>query len=187
YTLAGSTIGLLVATLGRLYSSAFYALHDTKTPFRIAVARVIGGAALALLFAFPLRPMFFAILEALNLPVPNVAAGAAALGVVAISTASALAAWIEFLLLRRGIDRRLGRGEPMLGYLARLFAAALAAGAAAVAADVYFLRDFAARLPLRHVSEAFLAAVVFGLVYFAAGFALRVPEVRATLGRFMRR
>ena len=54
YVLVGASLGLLAATLGRLYSSTLYALHDTKTPFRIAVARVIGGAALALLFAFPL-------------------------------------------------------------------------------------------------------------------------------------
>src|SRR5882762_6047844 len=32
--LAGSTIGLLASTLGRLYSSTYYALHDTRTPLR---------------------------------------------------------------------------------------------------------------------------------------------------------
>src|SRR5262249_9336256 len=36
-TLAGSAIGLLATTLGRLYSSAFYALHDTRTPLRFAL------------------------------------------------------------------------------------------------------------------------------------------------------
>src|SRR5207248_10182511 len=30
--LAGSTIGLLASTLGRLYASTYYALHDTRTP-----------------------------------------------------------------------------------------------------------------------------------------------------------
>src|ERR1700738_2501099 len=37
--LAGSTVGLLASTLGRLYSSGFYALRDTKTPLRFAVLR----------------------------------------------------------------------------------------------------------------------------------------------------
>ena len=38
--LAGSTVGLLASTLGRLYSSTFYALRDTRTPLRFAIARV---------------------------------------------------------------------------------------------------------------------------------------------------
>ena len=38
--LAGSSVGLLATTTARLYSSAFYALQDTRTPFRFAVVRV---------------------------------------------------------------------------------------------------------------------------------------------------
>jgi putative peptidoglycan lipid II flippase len=38
--LAGSTIGLLASTLGRLYASTYYALHDTRTPLRYAIIRV---------------------------------------------------------------------------------------------------------------------------------------------------
>ena len=38
--LAGSAVGLLAATLGRLYASTYYALHDTRTPLRFAVVRV---------------------------------------------------------------------------------------------------------------------------------------------------
>ena len=34
--LAGSGVGLLAATMGRLYNSAFYALFDTRTPLRFA-------------------------------------------------------------------------------------------------------------------------------------------------------
>ena len=35
--LAGSAVGLLASTLGRLYSSAYYALRDTRTPLRYAL------------------------------------------------------------------------------------------------------------------------------------------------------
>src|SRR5262249_10349731 len=38
--LAGSGVGLLASTLGRLYSSAYYALRDTRTPLRYAILRV---------------------------------------------------------------------------------------------------------------------------------------------------
>jgi putative peptidoglycan lipid II flippase len=51
--LAGSAVGLLATSLGRLYSSAFYALLDTKTPLRFATIRVtltaILGAVCSLL------------------------------------------------------------------------------------------------------------------------------------------
>ena len=37
--LAGSAVGLLASTLGRLYSSSYYALRDTRTPLRFAIVR----------------------------------------------------------------------------------------------------------------------------------------------------
>ena len=176
YTLAGASIGLLAATLGRLYSSAFYAMHDTRTPFRIAIARVIGGAALAVLFAFPLRPMFPAIIRALGLPLP---ASEGMLAVVGISAASAFAAWIEFLLLRRGIRRRIGAGEPKTAYMLKLWISAVIAGVAGVVTDRF--------VALPNILEALVVSAAFGIVYFGVAFALGVPEVRATLGRFRRR
>lgn len=182
YVLVGASLGLLAATLGRLYSSTLYALHDTRTPFRIAIARVIGGAGLALLFAFPLRPMFGRIVESLGLPVPTGLGGVTALGVVGISTASAFAAWIEFLLLRRSVRRRIGTGQPKTAFFAKLWLAAIVAGLAALAVDLLEVR-----LPLAKYAEALVACGVFGVVYFAVAFGLGVPEVRATIGRFVRR
>ena len=186
YILAAASVGLLAATLGRLYSSAFYALHDTKTPFRIALARVIGGAALALLFAFPLRPMFPAIIRALGLPMPKFVGAEDLLAVAGIAAASALAAWIEFLLLRRGIRRRIGKGESKRGFMLKLWAAAILAGIASMAADRYLARPIAAQLPLSKIVEAVLACGAFGVVYFGAGLLLGIPEVKATLGRLKR-
>ena len=182
YVLVGASIGLLAATLGRLYSSTLYALHDTRTPFRIAVARVIGGAALALLFAFPLRPMFSSIVAFLGLPMPLGIGGVTSIGVVGISTASAFAAWIEYLLLRHNVTKRIGEGESKTGFFTKLWIAALLAGLAALAVDLLDLP-----LPLQKFAEAILACAVFGIVYFGVAFALGVPEVRSTLGRFLRR
>jgi len=183
YTLVGASLGLLVSTLGRLYSSAFYALHDTRTPFRIALARVFGGAALALLFAFPLRPMFAAIVSGLGLPLPS---NPARLGIVGITIASAMAAWIEFLLLRRGIRRRVGAGESKVAFMLKLWMSAIAGGVVAVLAHIYAAREIASRLPLPKISEALLVSLAFGIVYFGVALVLGVPEVRATLGRFKR-
>lgn len=187
YILAGASIGLLVSTIGRLYSSAFYALHETKTPFRIALVRVAVGAALALLFGFPLRHFFGEAIAAAGLPIPDVEGGAVVLGAIGITFASAIGTWIEYFLLRRGIRRRIGPGPSLTGYFVRLWIAAICAGAAALAADIFILRDLSQRLPFHTINEAIFVAGVFGVVYFAVAFALGVSEVRATLQRFTKR
>jgi len=52
--LAGSGVGLLASTAGRLYSSAFYALRNTRTPLNFALIRVALTLVLGYLFALPL-------------------------------------------------------------------------------------------------------------------------------------
>ena len=54
--LAGATVGLLASTLGRLYSSTYYALRDTRTPLNFAIVRVVLTTALGYLFALVLPP-----------------------------------------------------------------------------------------------------------------------------------
>src|SRR6185436_4560684 len=49
--LAGSSVGLLASTLGRLYSSTYYALRDTKTPLYFAILRVVLTTVLGYLAA----------------------------------------------------------------------------------------------------------------------------------------
>ena len=186
FILIGSTVGLLVSTLGRLYSSTFYALGDTRTPMRYAMARVVVGGILAYLFAFPLRQSIHDAFLAIGIDIPNVGGGAVALGAAGITLASAFAAWVEFLLLRRGVFRRVGKPESLAGYYIKLWISAVAAGAAAVAADRFFGEAFAARLPQRYIVEAAIACGVFGVVYFAVAAVLGVHEVKATLARFKR-
>jgi putative peptidoglycan lipid II flippase len=53
--LAGSALGLAASTQGRLLSSAFYALGDTKRPLYAALVRVALTAAGGWAFALPLR------------------------------------------------------------------------------------------------------------------------------------
>src|SRR5687767_4656816 len=52
--LAGSSVGLLASTLGRLYSSTYYALRDTRTPLLYAVLRVGLGGILGYFFSIHL-------------------------------------------------------------------------------------------------------------------------------------
>ena len=55
--LAGSAIGLLASSLGRLYSSTYYALRDTRTPLRFGLVRVTLTTLLGLCCALRLPQM----------------------------------------------------------------------------------------------------------------------------------
>jgi putative peptidoglycan lipid II flippase len=114
--LGGSAVGLLATTLGRLYSASLYALRDTKTPFRFALIRVALTLVLGYVFALPLR-------AALGLRPEWGAAG--------LTISAGMAGWIEFALLRRAVNRRIGRtGIPPRRLLTLWVSAASAAGVA---------------------------------------------------------
>jgi putative peptidoglycan lipid II flippase len=91
--LAGSTVGLLPATWGRLYSSAFYALRDTRTPLNFALVHVALTSALGVFAALYL---------------PGALGVDKRLGVVGLTATAGIAAWVEFFLLRRAMTRRIG-------------------------------------------------------------------------------
>lgn len=187
YILIPSSVGVLPMTLGRLYSSAFYALRDTRTPLRIAIARVALAAILGYLFAFPLRWVLVGLLAFLHMPLPHLPGGSGLMGTVGLTISAAVAGWLEFILLRRSMHQKIGPVPFPISYQARLWSSAIAAGAAAVFFDIFVARSVSAHVPLRHVAEAVLVCAVFGIVYFAAAMLLRVPEARATLGRFLLR
>ncbi len=186
YVLLGSTIGLLAMTLGRLYSSAFYALRDTRTPLWFAIARVALTAILGYLFAFPLRWIIVDIFALLRLRLPELPGGAAAMGTVGLTASAGIAGWLEFLLLRQSMRKRIGAVPRPIADQARVWASAIAAGVGALAFDIFIARGVAAHLPLRYVTEGVFICGVFGIIYFVAAMLLGVPEAKATLGRLRR-
>lgn len=114
--LACSAVGLLASTSGRLYSSAFYALRDTKTPLRFAMVRVALTLGLGYLCALPL---------------PRVLGLDQRWGTAGLTLSAGIAGWLEFLLLRRGLHRRIGEVPSGSGRIVRLWAVAIASGAVA--------------------------------------------------------
>jgi len=196
YILAAYAVGLIASTMGRLYSSAFYAMGDTKTPLRIAVARVIGGAIFAYLFAFPLRAPFVTLLrDVLDLPMPEfreegiVVPAAVALGAVGLAFGSAIAAWIEFVLLRRNLTRRVGAVHVGAQFFVLITLASLIAGGAAYLGALICSPVAAWSLPfgLARIAYAAVICIVFGTVYFLFTAAFKVPESRSVLRRITRR
>ena len=163
--LGGSALGLVPSALARLYSSTFYALRDTRTPLRYAIARVLVTGLLGWVFAFPLPRL-------LGLP--------AWTGAVGLTLSGAFAATMEFVLLRRSISRRIGRTGIGASMLARLTGAALLAGAAGW--GIMRLFD-----PSRPMLRGVVALLAFSVVYGLATVALGVPEARALVRRVRRR
>ena len=114
YLLIGSAIALSAQTSGRLYSSAFYALKDTKRPLKFAAIRVTLGIALGY-YAVQILP------GQLGLPQH--------LGAVFITITTGITAWVEMWLLRGTLRRELGGLPSTRTQLAKVWPAALLAGA----------------------------------------------------------
>jgi putative peptidoglycan lipid II flippase len=159
--LAGSAVGLLASTMGRLYSSAFYAMHDTRTPLRFAVLRVALTIGLGYLCALPL---------------PRALGVDARWGAAGLTASAGVAGWIEFLLLRRALNARIGVTGLAARVVARLWASGLLA--AGVAWGVRLA------VPAAHPILAALAVLaVYGAVYFLVTDRLGIPEARAVMRR----
>lgn len=163
--LAGSAVGLLASTLGRLYASTYYALRDTRTPLRYAIVRVVLAMGLGYVLAVPVPQM---------LGVPRL------VGAAGLALSSSVAGCVEMWLLRRALNARIGNTGLPVGYLAKLWVSAAAGGAVAWAVKL--------AIPTLHpVATAVLVLGPYGVVYFAAAFAFRIPEISSMFDRLMRR
>jgi len=167
--LGGSAVGLLAATMGRLVSSCFYALSDTRTPLRCALARVTVGAGLGYLIALPLRAHF---------------GWSSAVAAAGLTAASGVAAWLELALLARGLRRRVGRFR----LFGRSTVMALAAAAIAAAPAVVLGRLFPSSGILAHpLVRGPLLLGLFGGLYLALSLALGVSTAQSLRDRLLRR
>jgi putative peptidoglycan lipid II flippase len=157
--LAGSAVGLLAQTLGRLYSSTYYALRDTRTPLRYAVIRVALTTVLGYVCAFWL---------------PGPLGLAPRWGAAGLTASAGVAGWVEMLMLRRSMNARIGRTGLSATYAARLWAAAALGAAASWAVKL-------ALPPLHPVIVAIAVLAPYGLVYFGVTFAMGIAEAGVLL------
>jgi len=160
--LAGAAVGLLASTLGRLYSSTYYALLDTRTPLNYALIRVALTTLLGYLFSFPL---------------PRLLGIDPRWGVAGLTVSAGLASWVEFTLLRRTLNRRIGSTGLRADYLAKVWGAAIVAGAAGWAIH------HALGTHHRPILVAILVLLPYGGLYFAITGLLGVAEARMFFGR----
>jgi putative peptidoglycan lipid II flippase len=165
--LAGSALGLSASTQGRLLGSAFYALGDPRPPLRAALVRVAFTGVLGWAFALPVRDLL---------------GYSATWGAFGLTASAGFAAWIELLLLRRHLARRIGPVPiPVRLGLGVLAAAVIAGG----------LGHAAGALTTAAGAPAWLSALaaigVFGVAYLGITSAAHVPEASAFTRRLRRR
>jgi putative peptidoglycan lipid II flippase len=164
YVLIGSAVGLTASTQGRLYSSAFFALKDTRTPLKFAALRMGVSACLSAVAVLGVPQLF-------GIPLHVAIAG--------ISAASGLAAWVEYLSLRTALRLHLGDVGVSPLRLAHLWGAALAAGAVGLGVKMLLGSHFGsaatdewggwvlAAPAWSPLFTAVLSVGAFGVVYFA--------------------
>ena len=162
--LIGSTVGLLAATMARLYSSAFYALRDTRTPLRYATVRVLLTGGLGVFAALYL---------------PRLLGVDPRYGALGLTGSAGIAGWIEFALLRRGLGARIGECHLPKGLLPRLWTSAALAAAAGLGAKL-------AVPAAQPILRAMVVLGLFGTVYLGATVALGVPEASQAWSRVRR-
>jgi putative peptidoglycan lipid II flippase len=153
--LAGSGVGLLASTQGRLYSSTFYALKDTRTPLVFALIRVALTTILGYCAAIPLPPLIGIDPK---------------WGVAGLTASAGISGWIEFLLLRRSLAGRIGADPVGTAYLARLW------GAAVIAAAAVWTVKAPLEQRLHPILFACATLIPFGLIYLALTDPTRLRE-----------
>jgi putative peptidoglycan lipid II flippase len=163
--LAGSSVGLLASTSGRLYSSGFYALRDTRTPLKFACIRVALTLGLGYHSAVPLP-------VCLGLDKKWGAAG--------LTLSAGIAGWVEFALLRRSLQQRIGVVAYSIPRLLKLWLAAVLAAAVG-----YGIRRVS---PTHHaVLTGGLVLIPYGVTYILLTEWMGISMVGSVMRVFRRR
>jgi putative peptidoglycan lipid II flippase len=166
WTLSAFALNLVASTATRLMVSAFFGLHDTKTPARYAVVRVLVAAALG--------AGLMLVLDRWEI------APGKRLGPVGLALGAGSAGWLEWWLLKRRLRQRIGPIGAGGRTLGRMFLAALLAGGVARALE-WWLPDGSPLL----IGMAVLP--VFGVLYFLVAWRLGLDQATSLFGRVFRR
>src|SRR5262249_40486387 len=139
-------------------------LRDTRTPLRYAIIRVILTSILGILFALPLPRLLGIDLK---------------WGAAGLTASAGIAGWAEFLMLRRTLNKRIGKTGLASSYVLKLWMAVICAAAA----------GWAIKLAAGSHNPRVMAVIIIApyvAVYFAVTSALGISEAGALLGRLGR-
>jgi len=166
-TLCGSSFGLLASTSARLYSSAFYALHDTRTPFRFALVRVLFGASMS---------------YTLSVHIPGLVGIDARWGTALMTLSSGVAGWGEYYLLRRALSKIIGSTGTGISFIMKLYLAALIGAVCGWGVKILF----GILHPVHPIVSGFFILGAYGVAYFVVSSLVGVKEARRIIGSVLR-
>lgn len=173
--LGAYTLGLAATTQSRLLQNSFYASGDTKTPAKMAVLRVVLGAAVAV------PTMFFLDRFTVEGLLGSSTAGRTLhMGAIGLALGSAVGSWVELVALRRVLAKSLPGLHLPFAAAGRMLALAAAASLPAIA--LYWW--------LSHLGALLLAPILvatYAILYLAASHFLGFDEMDAWAGRFLRK
>lgn len=176
FVLGAYALGIIATAWSRMLTNVFYASGDTRTPARIAVARIVASLFLGAALMVWLD----------RFDVSSVVAGAGPkgdelrLGAVGLAAASAVAAWFEWSRLRTRLRAAgLGFAWPS-AFVGASYARAFAA--LVLGLGLWFASRSWAPLP-----ATLVVVSGYALGYLGLGAVQRVPEVRDITSVFGRR
>lgn len=168
--LAIYSLGLVPSSSARLLQNAFFVIGDTSTPAKIAVARIVAMAVLAL----PLMHVFDRIELARLVTNLGDEAHGLFLGAAGLALSSAVVSWAELAALVVRLRRHYG--PVRLPWRRSLPLSTMALLASAAAGGVWWV------LPQLHpLVEAVLVLGMFAVVYLGTARLLRLRELEELL------
>jgi putative peptidoglycan lipid II flippase len=173
--LGGYSLGLMATTISRLLQNSFYALGDTKTPAKIAVARVLVSTAVAVPLMLILNE--YTISGVLG---TDPSGSLLTFGAVGLAIGASAGAWMELWRLMTSLKKRLTDFSLPWAAIARMHGIALVAIIPA-ALGWYLIPPFS-RLVL-----AGIVILLFGATYLGVARLLGMDEIDAWIGRFTKR
>ena len=114
-----------------------------------------------------------------SLPLPRLLGLDLKWGVVGLTASASLGAWVEFVLLRRKLNRRIGHTGLPGSYMIRLWSAAL------LAAGIAWALKWATA-SLHPIPVAVVVLGGYGLTYFGVTHLMGIAESRLVTGRVLR-
>ncbi len=168
WALTAYSVGLAAYASIKVFSPAFYALDDAKTPMYISVASILVHVPTS----FGMMQLLSKVGVSPERPSGYGHAGVAlATSIVALVTLIALA-----FFMRRKIKRI--NGTSILVALGKIIAASVVMSAAGYGTYYLLARQFADKTLLIRLIEAFVPIAVSGVVFLAAAKLLRIGEVQ---------
>jgi putative peptidoglycan lipid II flippase len=155
--LAGYALGLMPTTFSRLYSSAFYALKNTRAPLKFAIIRVVISASFGYFAAYVL---------------PDVIRINSQWGIAGLAVASGLSSWIEYVLLKRKFTNSIGKIRLNKFVILRLVLSAIIATIIALMIKIQIIG-------FHPVSLAIFVLLPFCASYLAFCILFKIEQVKA--------